>query len=103
MRKFRLLIGCVVLMMFSMASLQANAQNWGGIVGGLAGGIIAGAIIANQQPRYIYVPVRRHHYIPRHHPRYTAHRRNYTHAITNAAARPSGPSADDLRQILGNN
>ncbi len=53
-------------MMFSIASSQANAQDWGGVVGGLAGGMIAGAIIANQQPRYVYVPVRQHYYTPRH-------------------------------------
>lgn len=103
MRKFKLLSGCAFLMVFSMASSQANAQDWGGVVGGLAGGIIAGAIIANQQPRYVYVPVRQHYHRPRHRAVvYTAPRRQYTHTVTNAAAQPSGPSADDLRQILGN-
>jgi hypothetical protein len=86
-------------MMFSIASPQANAQDWGGVVGGLAGGMIAGAIIANQQPRYVYVPVRQRYYAPRHRAVYAAApRRQYTHTVTTA----TGPSGDDLRQILGN-
>jgi hypothetical protein len=98
MRKFKLLSGCAFLMMFSIASSQANAQDWGGVVGGLAGGLIAGALIANQQPRYVYVPVRQHYYTPRHRAVvYAAPRRQYT----TTAAQPSGPSGDDLRQILG--
>jgi hypothetical protein len=103
MRKLKLLNRCAFLMMFSIASSQANAQDWGGVVGGLAGGMIAGAMIANQQPRYVYVPVRQHYYTPRHRAvAYAAPRRQYTHTVTTAAAQPSGPSADDLRQILGN-
>ena len=99
MRKFKLLGGCAFLMMFSIASSQANAQDWGGVVGGLAGGMIAGAIIANQQPRYIYVPVRQHFYTPRHRTVYAAApRRQYTHTVI---AQPTGPSGDDLRGILG--
>ena len=102
MRKFKLLNGCAFLMMFSIASSQANAQDWGGVVGGLAGGMIAGAIIANQQPRYVYVPVRQHYYTPRHRTVYAAApRRQYTHTVTTATAQPSGPSGDDLRGILG--
>jgi len=90
-------------MMFSIASSQANAQDWGGVVGGLAGGMLAGAIIANQQPRYVYVPYGQHYYRPRHRAVvYAAPRRQYTHTVTTAAAPPSGPSADDLRGILGN-
>ena len=100
MRKFKLLGGCAFLMTFSVASSQANAQDWGGVVGGLAGGMIAGAIIANQQPRYVYVPVRQHYYTPRHRTVYAAPRRQYTHTVTTAAQTP-GPSADDLRGILG--
>jgi hypothetical protein len=97
MRRFKLLSGCAFLMAFSIASSQVNAQDWGGVVGGL----IAGAIMANQQPRYVYVPVRRHYYTPRHRAVvYAAPRRQYTHTVT-AAAQPSGPSGDDLRQILG--
>jgi hypothetical protein len=100
MHKFKLLSGCAFLMMSSIVSSQANAQDWGGVFGGLAGGMIAGAIIANQQPRYVYVPVRQHYYAPRHRAvAYTAPRR-YTHAVT-TAAQPSGPSGDDLRGILG--
>lgn len=102
MHKFKLLSGCAFLMMFSIASSQANAQDWCGVVGGLAGGMIAGAIIANQQPRYVYVPVRQHYYAPRHRMVYAAARRQYTHTATNVAAQFAGPSADDLRQILGN-
>jgi hypothetical protein len=103
MRRVKLLSGCVFLMMFSMASSQANAQDWGSVVGGLAGGMIAGAIIANQQPRYVYVPVRQHYYTPRRRGVvYAAPRRQYTHAVTTTTAQPSGPSGDDLRQILGN-
>jgi hypothetical protein len=102
MRKFKLLIGCAFLTMFSIASSQANAQDWGGVVGGIAGGMIAGAIIANQQPRYIYVPVGRHYYAPHHRTAaYAAPRRQSTHTVATAAAQPSGPSADDLRGILG--
>jgi hypothetical protein len=98
MHKFKLLGGCAFLVMFSIASSQANAQDWGGVVGGLAGGLIAGAIIANQQPRYVYVPVRQHYYTPRHRTVYAAApRRQYTPT----AAQPSGPSGDDLRGILG--
>jgi adenine/guanine phosphoribosyltransferase-like PRPP-binding protein len=100
MHRFKLLSGCAFLMMFSTASSQANAQDWGGVVGGLAGGMIAGAIIANQQPRYVYVPVRQHYYTPRHRTVYAAPRRQYTHTVTTAAQTP-GPSADDLRGILG--
>ena len=103
MPKFKALSGCACLLMFSIASSQANAQDWGGVVGGLAGGMIAGAIIANQQPRYIYVPVRQHYYRPRHRAvAYAAPRRQYTHAVTTAATQPSGPSGDELRQILDN-
>ncbi len=102
MRKFKLLGGCAFLMMFSIASSQVNAQDWGGVVGGLAGGIVAGAIIANQQPRYVYVPVRQRYYTRRHRAvAYAAPRRQYTHTVT-TAAQPSGPSGDDLREILGN-
>jgi hypothetical protein len=101
MRKFKLLSGFSFLMMFSIADSQANAQDWGGVVGGLAGGMIAGAIIANQQPRYVYVPVRQHYYTPRHRAvGYAAPRRQYTHTVT-TAVQPSGPSGDDLRGILG--
>ena len=100
MRKFKLLGGFAFLMMFSIASSKANAQDWGGVVGGLAGGMIAGAIIANQQPRYIYVPVRQHYYAPRHRAvAYAAPRRQYTH--TAATAAQPDPTADDLRGILG--
>src|SRR3984957_1094264 len=103
MRKLKFLDGCAFLLMFSIASSQANAQDWGGLVGGLAGGMIAAAIIANQQPRYVYVPVRQHYYAPRHRAVvYAVPHRQYTHTITTTAAQPSGPSGDDLRQILGN-
>jgi hypothetical protein len=99
MRKFKLLGGCALLMMFSIASSQANAQDWGGVVGGLAGGMIAGAIIANQQPRYVYVPVRQRYYTPRHRAVYAAApRRQYQHTVI---AQPTGPSGDELRGILG--
>jgi hypothetical protein len=102
MCKFTLLGGCASLMIFSIVSSQANAQDWGGVVGGLAGGMIAGAIMANQQPHYYYYgPVRRHYYAPRHHAVvYAAPRRQYTHTVTTAAS-PAGPSGDDLRGILG--
>jgi surface antigen len=81
MRKFKLLGGFAFLMMFSIASSQANAQDWGGVVGGLAGGMIA--------------------YTPHHRTVYAAApRRQYTHTVT-TAAQPSGPSGDDLRGILG--
>ena len=103
MRKVTFLSGCAFLMMFSIASSQASAQDWGGVVGGLAGGIIAGAMIANQQPRYVYVPVRQHYYTPRHRAvAYASPRHQYTHTVTNTGAQSSGPSADDLRQSLGN-
>jgi hypothetical protein len=49
------------------------------------------------------VPIRQHYYTPRHRGvTYSAPRRQYTHTVTTAAAQTSGPSADDLRQILGN-
>jgi hypothetical protein len=57
MRKFKLLGGFAFLMMFSIASSQANAQDWGGVVGGLAGGMIAGAIIEQlNRRRWEFVP-----------------------------------------------
>ena len=49
-----------------LAAPAARANEWGGLVGGLAGGIIAGAIVSSmQQPRMVYVPVRRHYVAPR--------------------------------------
>lgn len=104
MHKSKLLAGCAFVMMFAIAGSQANAQDWGGAIGGLAGGVIAGAIIASQQPRYVYVPVRQHYYTSRHRAvAYATPRRQYTHTVTTGATQPSGPSGDDLRQILGNN
>ena len=45
-----------------LAAPAARANEWGGLVGGLAGGLIAGAIVSSmQQPRMVYVPVRRHY------------------------------------------
>ena len=83
------------------SELTSQRPGLGGVVGGLAGGMIAGAIIANQQPRYVYVPVRQHYYTPRHRAVYAAApRRQYTHTVT-TVAQPSGPSGDDLRGILG--
>ena len=42
----------------------ARANEWGGLAAGLAGGIIAGAIASSmQQPRMVYVPVERRHYV----------------------------------------
>ena len=49
-----------------LAAPAARANEWGGLVGGLAGGLIAGAIVSSmQQPRMVYVPVRRHYVAPR--------------------------------------
>jgi hypothetical protein len=46
------------------AAPAAHANDWGGLAGGLAGGIIAGAIASQmQQPRTVYVPVERRHYV----------------------------------------
>jgi hypothetical protein len=82
------------------SNMSSGSPTWGGVVGGLAGGMIAGAIIANQQPRYVYVPVRQHYYAPRHRTVYAAApRRQYTHTVSTAAQ--PGPSGDDLRGILG--
>jgi hypothetical protein len=44
-----------------LAAPAAHAQEWEGLVGGLAGGLIAGAIISSQQPHVYYVP--RHRYV----------------------------------------
>ena len=41
-----------------LAAPAAHANEWEGLAAGLAGAVITGAIIASQQPRYVYVPVR---------------------------------------------
>jgi len=82
---------------------QANANDWGGFAGGLAGGIIAGAIAAQMQPHVIYRYYVPHHryYVPQHRMVHAAPR--HPHNVSVARQAPSsGPSGDDLRQILGN-
>ena len=44
-----------------LAAPAAQANEWGG----LAGGLIAGAIASSMQPHYVYVPVQRHYAAPR--------------------------------------
>jgi hypothetical protein len=47
-----------------LAAPAVRAQEWGGLAAGLAGGLIAGAIASSmQQPRTVYVPVERRHYV----------------------------------------
>jgi hypothetical protein len=47
-----------------LAAPAARANEWGGLAAGLAGGLIAGAIASSmQQPRMVYVPVERRHYV----------------------------------------
>jgi len=95
-----MLLISAALAAFTLASPQANANDWGGFAGGLAGGIIAGAIAAQAQPHVVYVPV----YVPRHRTVYAAPRHPHQPRNVSVAgpAPSSGPSGDELRQILGN-
>ncbi len=99
-----MLLISAALAAFTLASPQANANDWGGFAGGLAGGIIAGAIAAQMQPHVIiyryYVPHHRY-YVPQHRMVYAAPRHPHNVSVAHQAP-SSGPSGDDLRQILGN-
>jgi|ERR1700722_14490802 hypothetical protein len=63
MRKI-IAVATIASLALGAAAPAARANDWGGLAGGLAGGIIAGAIASQmQQPRTVYVPVERRHYV----------------------------------------